>query len=77
MNVLQCFLQAPEALQDPKQEPTREGDVYSFAIIMIEIFTCVDPYNELSDIMEPMEIIAKVLCLLFYFKGWLTVYKNV
>ena len=50
----------PERLNDPDLPRTKEGDVYAFAILLVEIFTRDDPYCEESYTMEPVDIIDSV-----------------
>ncbi|KAK2151738.1 hypothetical protein LSH36_353g08046 [Paralvinella palmiformis] len=52
---------APEILRCEVEEPNKKSDVYSFAIILVEIFTREDPYWELSDTMDPTEIIGAII----------------
>ena len=52
------FWVAPELIKF-KRYPTNEGDVYSFGIVMQELFSKADPYAEL--ILPPKEILAAIL----------------
>jgi len=55
------FWLAPEILSsDHLLSPTSACDVYSFAIIMHEIFTREEPYSELSEIMSPKELLEAI-----------------
>ena len=42
---LNDIYQAPEMLNDPFAVPTAAGDIYAFAIILIEIATRNEPYG--------------------------------
>ncbi|XP_074648283.1 receptor-type guanylate cyclase Gyc76C-like [Tubulanus polymorphus] len=49
---------APELLRNKIPEGSQKGDVYSFSIIMYEIFGRCGPYGDID--MEPIEIVKKV-----------------
>lgn len=54
------FFVDPELLGREKKGPhsaVKANDVFSFAMILVEIFTREDPYSELSGSMEPCQII--------------------
>ncbi|KAL5022145.1 hypothetical protein ScPMuIL_001300 [Solemya velum] len=56
------FWVAPEVLRAKYGIlPTNAGDVYSFAIILQEVFTREEPYSEHADIVLPNEIINGIL----------------
>lgn len=56
------FWTAPEVLRiDYKCRPTSACDVFSFAIILQEIYTREDPYSELADDMTPEDVINAVV----------------
>ena len=53
---------APEILRSEVTNfATKPADVYSYAVILLEIFTREDPYSEISDTTEPFDIIVKVI----------------
>ncbi|OWF56288.1 Atrial natriuretic peptide receptor 2 [Mizuhopecten yessoensis] len=55
------FWVSPEILRsDFKLNPTKESDVYSFAIILQEIFTREEPYAEHADSLTPTEVIRAI-----------------
>lgn len=57
-----AFWVAPEVLRKKYDSlPTHAGDVFSFSIILQEIFTREDPYSEHADIVLPSEIINGIL----------------
>ena len=47
---------APELLYAESSLPAKKSDVYSFSILLVEIFTREDPYSEHSDLLDPMEV---------------------
>ncbi|KAK2145999.1 hypothetical protein LSH36_640g01075 [Paralvinella palmiformis] len=51
---------APELLRFELEEPNKQSDVYSFAILLVEIFSRKDPYYELINSTEPTDIVIKV-----------------
>lgn len=51
---------APELVLDPSEIPTVKSDVYSFSIVLIEIFTREDPYAEHRGILEPWQVMQQV-----------------
>ena len=57
-DVIPLFWVAPELIKF-KRNPTNEGDVYSFGMVMQEMFSKSEPYAELS--LLPKEILAAVL----------------
>ncbi|ELT98642.1 hypothetical protein CAPTEDRAFT_109051 [Capitella teleta] len=57
------FFVDPELLGREKKGPhsaVKANDVFSFAMILVEIFTREDPYSELSGSMEPCQIIEVI-----------------
>ncbi|XP_033753896.1 retinal guanylyl cyclase 1-like [Pecten maximus] len=55
------FWVSPDILRsDFKLFPTKDSDIYSFAIILQEIFTREDPYAEHAGILTPTEVIHAV-----------------
>ncbi|XP_052060590.1 atrial natriuretic peptide receptor 2-like [Mytilus californianus] len=58
----QEFWVAPEIIRlEYKCNPTTASDVYSFAIILQEIYTREDPYSELADLMSPEDVVNAVV----------------
>lgn len=56
------FWTAPELLVSEFQKhPSTSSDVYSFSIILQEIFTREDPYAEHADVLTPEEVLQAVL----------------
>ncbi|XP_064616358.1 receptor-type guanylate cyclase gcy-29-like [Liolophura sinensis] len=56
------FWTAPEILESEFQkQPSTSSDVYSFSIILQEIFTREDPYAEHADVLTPEEVLQAVL----------------
>ncbi|XP_064600660.1 receptor-type guanylate cyclase Gyc76C-like [Liolophura sinensis] len=53
------FWKAPELLRTGSKKGTKEGDVYSFGIILHEIFGRIGPFG--NSLLEPREIIEKVM----------------
>lgn len=53
---------APELLRDPSMEPTKSSDVYSFSLVLVEIFTREDIFSEYTSTshLEPQDIIDKL-----------------
>ena len=51
---------APEILKNPNNRGTKEGDVYSFSIIVQEVVLEDTPFCNSQDFMEVKEIIEKV-----------------
>ena len=55
------FWIAPEILRsEHKMSPSNQTDIYSYAIVVQEIFSREDPYTELSDTVSPKEIINAI-----------------
>jgi serine/threonine protein kinase len=55
------FWVAPEILrQEFCCNPTKQSDVYSYAIVIQEIYTREEPYAEHSDILNPKDVIEAV-----------------
>ncbi|KAH9502938.1 hypothetical protein Btru_072416 [Bulinus truncatus] len=60
--LLKSFWTAPEVLRSEFTEwPTQSGDVYSYAIVLHEVFTRDEPYIELANDMSPEQIIHAVI----------------
>lgn len=58
----QEFWVAPEIIRmEYKCNPSTASDVYSFAIILQEIYTREDPYSELADLMSPEDVVNAVV----------------
>ncbi|ELT89649.1 hypothetical protein CAPTEDRAFT_78649, partial [Capitella teleta] len=55
-----AFWLAPEMIKNPNQWPTKEADVYSFSILLIEIFTQEDPYSHLTDCSDPSDVLLDI-----------------
>ncbi|RUS91767.1 hypothetical protein EGW08_000475, partial [Elysia chlorotica] len=56
------FWTAPELLRSELEEwPTQACDVYSYAIILQELFTRDDPYFELAELLTPEQILDAVV----------------
>ncbi|KAK0061804.1 guanylyl cyclase GC-E [Biomphalaria pfeifferi] len=59
---LKSFWTAPEILRSEFTEwPTQSSDVYSYAIILHEVFTRDEPYIELANDMSPEQILQAVV----------------
>ena len=52
---------APEILRCSVQEANKKTDIYSFGILLVEIFTREDPYFEYCDTMEPKQIVEAII----------------
>lgn len=55
------FWQAPEVLKNSKMLPTKEADIFSFSMLLLEIFSRSDPYSTLTDQYEPVDILQDVI----------------
>ena len=53
------FWTAPEILDDPDMQPTKETDVYAFAVVLIELFSREDPFFQ-EELLEPKDIIKAI-----------------
>ena len=60
-NARDGFWKAPEVLNKPAEPITKEADTYSFAILLVSIFTREDPFSELSDELEPADVINGII----------------
>ncbi|KAK2138911.1 hypothetical protein LSH36_2238g00026, partial [Paralvinella palmiformis] len=54
------FFVDPVVMKTSFDKVNKMADVYSFAIILVEIFTRDDPYVELTDHMEPVKILELI-----------------
>ena len=59
----ELFWTAPELLSCPTTNLRASMDVYSFAVIAVEIFTRQDPYSTLSGTLSPVEIVDQIKSL--------------
>jgi class 3 adenylate cyclase len=53
------FWTAPEMLTDPHLQPTKETDVYSFAVVIVEIFSREDAFSH-EESLQPKDIIQAI-----------------
>ncbi|CAD5119279.1 DgyrCDS7907 [Dimorphilus gyrociliatus] len=55
------FWQSPEQLRGKKPKGSKEGDIYSFGIILLEIITRKYPFYLEREYMRPKQIIAAII----------------
>ena len=55
------FWQAPELLEDIFAIPNQSSDVYSFAMVLVEIFTREDLYSETLEHKTPTQIVSEIM----------------
>ena len=55
------FWQAPELLEDPFTLPSQSSDVYSFAMVLVEIFTRDDLYSTALETKSPTLIVTEIV----------------
>lgn len=58
---LEQFWQSPEQLRGKKSKGSKEGDIFSLGIILLEIITRSYPYHIERKSMKPKEIVSKII----------------